>query len=405
MAAKLSWTRRVSTSTTAPSAPRVSSSHMNQNRDCPGVPNRYSTRSAPKVIRPKSMATVVVVLPGTVAMLSTVSPAEVISASVVSGVISEMAPTSVVLPTPNPPATTILADVIRLLARPRCWSKSVKSNENPFEDVDAVGDVAAFRHVVENEHVRADHVGDQDAHHAQREAEVRGDLGQRLRAVATQVDDAALVAVGVLGRVLPALAGLQQRLDRDVAGRLGATAGHRVRTDEPAAWIVGLSHPGTPPLRPRSSLLSRWQLPFGSGGDRLAPGRRQCLADPVHEQCHLVADMAEVTVARHQDRQRRAVADGHRDERTPLHVHDGLLDIATLEVAAHPDGQAHQARGDRGELVGPVGRKVVGRGDQQSVDGHHDDVRDPVDLLGEAVEQPVHALYATRPAHAIASLI
>ena len=36
----------------------------------------------------------------------------VVTASVVSGVISETDPTNVVLPTPKPPATTILADVI-----------------------------------------------------------------------------------------------------------------------------------------------------------------------------------------------------------------------------------------------------------------------------------------------------
>jgi hypothetical protein len=35
-----SASRRVSASTTAPIAPRTRSSHMNQNRCCPGVPNR-----------------------------------------------------------------------------------------------------------------------------------------------------------------------------------------------------------------------------------------------------------------------------------------------------------------------------------------------------------------------------
>lgn len=56
------------------------------------------------VTQPKSIATVVVVLalpsPGS----STPMPALVISASVVSGAISEIAPTVVVLPTPKPPA-------------------------------------------------------------------------------------------------------------------------------------------------------------------------------------------------------------------------------------------------------------------------------------------------------------
>ena len=58
------------------------------------------------------MATVVVVLFGTWDRSSTPVLAAVITASVVSGVISETDPTKVVLPTPKPPATTILTDVI-----------------------------------------------------------------------------------------------------------------------------------------------------------------------------------------------------------------------------------------------------------------------------------------------------
>ena len=64
-------------------------------------------------MRPKSIATVVVVLSGTSATWSTWRLAAVITASVVSGVISETEPTSVVLPTPKPPARRILADLIR----------------------------------------------------------------------------------------------------------------------------------------------------------------------------------------------------------------------------------------------------------------------------------------------------
>ena len=86
---------------------------MNQNRVCPGVPNRYRIRSWSIEIRPKSIATVVVVLPGTCRVSSTPTPADVMMASVVSGVISETDPTKVVLPTPNPPAITIFADVTR----------------------------------------------------------------------------------------------------------------------------------------------------------------------------------------------------------------------------------------------------------------------------------------------------
>ena len=54
----------------------------------------------------------VVVLSGVWDRSSTLSLAAVITASVVSGVISDTEPTNVVLPTPKPPATTILTDVI-----------------------------------------------------------------------------------------------------------------------------------------------------------------------------------------------------------------------------------------------------------------------------------------------------
>src|SRR6266542_4985430 len=80
---------------------------MNQNRCWPGVPNRYSTSEASMVIRPKSIATLVAVLAGTAAVSSTARLAAVITTSVVTGSISDTAPTRVVLPTPNPPAMTI----------------------------------------------------------------------------------------------------------------------------------------------------------------------------------------------------------------------------------------------------------------------------------------------------------
>src|SRR5918996_5955684 len=83
---------------------------MKPNRSCPGVPNRYRRRPASKVIRPKSMATVVVVLSGSQVASSTSTLTDVIAASVRSGTISDTAPTNVVLPTPKPPETTILTD-------------------------------------------------------------------------------------------------------------------------------------------------------------------------------------------------------------------------------------------------------------------------------------------------------
>src|SRR6266576_5397608 len=137
MAPKESASRRVSTSTTAPIAPWIRSSHMNQNRCCPGVPNRYRTSSASSVTRPKSIATVVVVLSGVWDRSSRPVDAEVITASVVSGVISDTDPTNVVLPTPKPPATTIFTEVMAESATARgSVLEPAKSTEHPFQQLD-----------------------------------------------------------------------------------------------------------------------------------------------------------------------------------------------------------------------------------------------------------------------------
>ena len=85
---------------------------MNQNRRWPGVPNRYSTRSSSRVIRPKSIATVVVRLSGVASRPSSPAEALVTRASVRSGMISDTAPTNVVLPTPKPPEMTIFVDAL-----------------------------------------------------------------------------------------------------------------------------------------------------------------------------------------------------------------------------------------------------------------------------------------------------
>src|SRR6476646_8905108 len=83
-------------------------------------------------MRPKSMATVVVDLPGVWARSSTPSDSLVTSASVRRGAISETDPTRVVLPTPKPPATTIFVE-----AAARLPLESTESTEGPFEEVES----------------------------------------------------------------------------------------------------------------------------------------------------------------------------------------------------------------------------------------------------------------------------
>jgi hypothetical protein len=65
--------------------------------------------SSSTVIRPKSIATVVVVFAGTAVVSSMPTDRTVMFCSVVSGGISDTDPTKVVFPAPKPPATRILS--------------------------------------------------------------------------------------------------------------------------------------------------------------------------------------------------------------------------------------------------------------------------------------------------------
>src|SRR3954463_4267394 len=78
------------------------------------------------VIRPKSIATVVVVLRSTPETSSTPTLRSVSCSSVRSGLISLTAPTMLVLPTPNPPATRIFT-ASGMAAPPREGSERLES--------------------------------------------------------------------------------------------------------------------------------------------------------------------------------------------------------------------------------------------------------------------------------------
>src|SRR5690349_20074676 len=166
-------------------APRTRSSHMNQNRSWPGVPNRYRIRSWSSVMRPKSMATVVVVLSPVWVRSSMPAEAEVMTASVRRGLISETAPTNVVLPTPKPPATTIFAEVV---ARPP--SELAKSTEHPFEQchVRRAAVVLIAARLVNGDKPGLGEVRDKDPGHAERHAQEGRHLGHRLHFPAQMAD-------------------------------------------------------------------------------------------------------------------------------------------------------------------------------------------------------------------------
>src|SRR6478609_6998176 len=166
-------------STTAPMAPRTSSSHMNQKRSWPGVPNRYRIRSSPSVMRPKSMATVVVVLVDTLDVSSTPSLTLVRAASVVRGSISEMEPMKVVFPTAKPPATTIFTGMGPLppvsVSSVTTMSEGLEAIEDPFEESE-IG-AAGGRPRVQGDEPLVDQVAEDDTGDAQGQAEPRRDLG------------------------------------------------------------------------------------------------------------------------------------------------------------------------------------------------------------------------------------
>src|SRR5436305_12844346 len=87
------------------------------------------------------MATVVVRLFGVCERSSTPLLASVITASVVSGTISETDPTNVVFPTPNPPATTILTEVVAVLGPAGSCPEPTESTQHPLHQR-KVGSVA-----------------------------------------------------------------------------------------------------------------------------------------------------------------------------------------------------------------------------------------------------------------------
>ncbi|AYN32178.1 hypothetical protein DUI70_1675 [Streptomyces albus] len=183
-------------------------------------------------MRPKSMATVVVVLSPVWVRSSMPALADVITASVRSGLISETAPTNVVLPTPKPPATTIFALVVERPWRPAPPLELAKSTEHPFEQCHvrlATGVLVAAR-LVDGDESRLRQVGDEDAGHAEGNGQECGDLGHRLDLTAQIADP---LMLGQLPLHLVRLSGgVHQRLDGELVPGPGPPARHGVRADQ-----------------------------------------------------------------------------------------------------------------------------------------------------------------------------
>src|SRR6516162_6514292 len=152
---------------------------MNQNRCCPGVPNKYKIKPASSVTRPKSIATVVVVLSGVCDRSSSPSDAAVITASVVNGVISDTDPTNVVFPTPNPPATTIFTDVIAAsAATPETALELAKSTEHPLQQIQVRATLRMIQLMNPHQPLHR-HISNQNPRHPQRHPQHRRNLRHR----------------------------------------------------------------------------------------------------------------------------------------------------------------------------------------------------------------------------------
>src|SRR4051812_22839169 len=119
------------------------------------------------------MATVVVVFVDTFDVSSTSLLTEVRAASVVSGSISEMLPTKVVLPTPKPPATTILTGIgagpdVEAPSE-TAVSEGLEAIEDPFEKSE-IGP-ASGRPGVQGDETLVDQVAEDHPGHAEGKTE------------------------------------------------------------------------------------------------------------------------------------------------------------------------------------------------------------------------------------------
>src|SRR5262245_15808770 len=163
------------------------------------------------------MATVVVVLSGTADRSSTPALAAVITASVVSGMISETELTKVVFPTPKPPPTMILTDVI---AGDDAGLELAKSTEHPFQQA-YVGLLSlGGSRLTQAQQPFVRHVGDEDPRHPERQPQERGDLGHRPPAAGQIHDRLILGSEGghVTGRIRR---DRHKGLDRQLHARTG----------------------------------------------------------------------------------------------------------------------------------------------------------------------------------------
>ena len=253
---------------------------------------------------------------------------EVSASSVCSGMISLTAPTSVVLPTPNPPATTIFTAVGKL--------KRAESIDNRLENC-VVGMVGGGGRRVDGDPPGGEQITQEHPQDADGEIEPGGQFSHRGRPIRQQMQDRAVLAlhaclVGDAGGPSDDVGQQVELADR----RACPAPSQRVRAHDRAGLLV----------EPR--VIGHCAL-VRNGVESAGP-------DPLDEHRHLVRDEADVSTGGCQHRQARPLSGGGDEEVRGLHLHDGLPGEAATEPAAGAACQALEPRGDRGEVlgVGPV---------------------------------------------------
>src|SRR6516162_4004064 len=211
---------------------------MNQKRSWPRVPNRYRLTPPRKLIRPKSMATVVVVFRSTPAVSSMPVPRSLSTSSVRSGRISLIVRTSVVLPTPNPPAMMILV-MIGAAAR----SEGLESIEHIPHHAQ-VGYRAVTGPPEHRDKPFLVQVAEQDPDHRQRQVDIGGHVGDDHGTPAHGQDSPVFGAQP--GHVRQRRAGRRHHVDE--IERLppgpGAAPGKGIGPDDRPGLLVKPSFPG-----------------------------------------------------------------------------------------------------------------------------------------------------------------
>src|SRR5579859_7204528 len=176
------------------------------------------------------------------------------TASVVSGVISDTEPTNVVLPTPNPPATTIFTDVMvcDASATGRATLDLTESTKHPFEQMKIGTAFRVFALVNSDQAIRA-HVRDEDSCHPEREPQHRRHLGDRPPVPAELQDRLAFRCQYRQVSWLKDCRG-DQRLDRQLEPGLGPASGDGVRPDKPGRPVLLRAEP-TPEARANAPVV------------------------------------------------------------------------------------------------------------------------------------------------------